>query len=48
MADNVITGMGQRLGPARLGLILLLNLIPVGGVLWLGWDAGQILMLYWV
>ena len=48
MADNVIAGMGQRLGPARLGLIVLLNLIPVGGVLWLGWDAGQILMLYWV
>ena len=48
MADNVITGMGRRLGPARLGLIVLLNLIPVGGVLWLGWDAGQILMLYWV
>lgn len=32
----------------RLGLIVLLNLIPVGGVLWLGWDAGQILMLYWI
>jgi hypothetical protein len=48
MADNVIKGMGQRLGPMRLGLIVLLNLIPVGGVLWLGWDAGQILMLYWV
>ena len=48
MADNVLTGMGQRLGAARLGLIVLLNLIPAGGVLWLGWDAGQILMLYWV
>ena len=46
--DNAITGMGRRLGWSRLGLILLLNLIPVGGVLWLGWDAGQILMLYWV
>ncbi len=48
MAGNVITGMGRRLGWARLLLIVLLNLIPVGGVLWLGWDAGQILMLYWV
>ena len=48
MADNAIIGMGRRLGPSRLGLILLLNLIPVAGVLWLGWDAGQILMLYWV
>ena len=48
MADNVIAGTGRRLGWARLGLILLLNLIPVGGVLWLGWDAGQILMLYWI
>lgn len=38
----------RRLGPARFGLILLLNLIPVGGVLWLGWDASQILVLYWV
>ncbi len=48
MADNAIIGMGRRLGPSRLGLILLLNLIPVTGVLWLGWDAGQILMLYWI
>ena len=48
MAGSAITGMRQRLGWARLGLILLLNLIPVAGVLWLGWDAGQILMLYWV
>lgn len=32
----------------RFGLIVLLNLIPLGGVLWLGWDAGQILMLYWI
>ena len=48
MAGDVITGMGRRLGGARLLLIVLLNLIPVGGVLWLGWDAGQILMLYWV
>lgn len=36
-------------GPSwTFGLIVLLNLIPVGGVLWLGWSAGQILMLYWV
>ena len=48
MAGDVITGMGRRLGGARLLLIVLLNLIPVGGVLWLGGDAGQILMLYWV
>ncbi|MBA4000945.1 DUF6498-containing protein [Brevundimonas sp.] len=48
MADTVITDMGRRLGGARLLLIILLNLIPVAGVLWLGWDAGQILMLYWV
>jgi hypothetical protein len=48
MGDDMITNMGRRLGGARLLLIVLLNLIPVGGVLWLGWDAGQILMLYWV
>jgi hypothetical protein len=28
--------------------ILVGNLIPVAGVLFLGWDAAQILMLYWV
>ena len=28
--------------------IVIGNLIPVGGVLFLGWDAVQILILYWV
>lgn len=40
--------MGRGLIWGRLGLILLLNLIPVAGVLWLGWSAGQILILYWI
>ena len=29
-------------------LVLLLNLIPVAGVLWLGWSPLQLLLLYWV
>ena len=28
--------------------IVLGNLIPVGGVVFLGWDAGAILILYWI
>ena len=28
-------------------LLVLLNLIPVAGVAFLGWDAGYILLLYW-
>lgn len=37
----------RRLGLRRLLLIVLLNLIPVAGVAFLGWDAGYILLLYW-
>lgn len=33
--------------PAALAGIVLANLVPVFGVLVLGWDAGQILLLYW-
>ena len=29
-------------------LVLLTNLVPVLGVLWAGWDAGPILLLYWI
>lgn len=29
-------------------LVLLLNLIPVAGVLWLGWSPLQLLLLYWL
>lgn len=48
MTAPPLARMGRRLGPVRLGLILLVNLIPVGGVLFLGWQAAQILLLYWV
>ncbi len=48
MTPPTIASLGRRLGPARLLLILMLNLIPVGGVLFLGWQASQILLLYWV
>lgn len=29
-------------------LILLLNLVPVAGVLWAGWSPLQLLLLYWI
>lgn len=29
-------------------LVLLLNLVPVAGVLWLGWSPLQLLLIYWV
>jgi hypothetical protein len=32
---------------SRLAL-LLANLLPVAGVLWLGWDVGSVVVLYWV
>jgi hypothetical protein len=35
------------LDPSRLAL-LLANLLPVAGVLWLGWDVGPVVVLYWV
>jgi hypothetical protein len=44
----IIKALVRRLGPLRLVTILLLNLVPVAGVVWLGWDAAQILMLYWI
>ena len=36
-----------RLAHFRLLFIVLINLIPIGGVLLLGWDGGQILFFYW-
>lgn len=38
----------DRLAGFRFLFIILINLIPVGGVVFLGWDAGAILILYWV
>ena len=37
----------SRLTASTAALIILLNLIPVAGVLWMGWDGAQILLLYW-
>lgn len=34
--------------PVALATVVVGNLIPVFGVLFLGWDAAQILILYWV
>jgi len=33
---------------AAVALLVLFNLVPLGGVLWLGWDLLLILALYWV
>ncbi|MEX1277867.1 MAG: DUF6498-containing protein, partial [Chloroflexota bacterium] len=33
---------------AAAALLVLFNLVPLGGVLWLGWDLLLILALYWV
>lgn len=38
----------RRPGLGMVAAILLGNLIPVAGVLRLGWSAGQILILYWL
>lgn len=40
-------GLVRRIGLLRLVLIVVLNLAPVGGVAFLGWDAAYILLLYW-
>lgn len=44
---QIAAGLVRRLGWRRLALLVLLNLIPVAGVAFLGWDAGYILLLYW-
>ncbi|MGH2462022.1 MAG: DUF6498-containing protein [Candidatus Limnocylindria bacterium] len=57
MTDNPIApGLLQRAVDAyrvnssavAAALLVLFNLIPLGGVLWLGWDLVLILALYWV
>lgn len=40
-------GLARHIGVRRLMVIVALNLIPVAGVAFLGWDAGYILLLYW-
>ncbi len=37
-----------RLAGFRFLFVILVNLIPLGGVVFLGWDAGAILILYWI
>lgn len=36
-----------KLTPAVL-ILILVNLLPIFGIIWLGWDSGIILFLYWV
>lgn len=44
---QVLGGLARHIGARRLMMIVVLNLIPVAGVAFLGWDAGYILLLYW-
>lgn len=37
-----------RPSPLTLLAILAGNLIPIAGVLWFGWNAAQVLLLYWI
>ena len=39
---------GPRAGLRTVAAIVIGNLIPILGVLFLGWSAGQILILYWI
>jgi hypothetical protein len=39
--------IGARLGKPGMAPIVLLNLTPLIGVGWFGWDAGALLILYW-
>ncbi len=36
-----------RLGKPAMAPVVLLNLAPLIGVIWFGWDAGALLILYW-
>tara|TARA_R110002124_G_scaffold248387_1_gene413519 strand:+ start:143 stop:811 length:669 start_codon:yes stop_codon:yes gene_type:complete len=38
----------ERLAAFRFLFIVLVNLIPIGGVLLLGWNGAQVLILYWL
>jgi hypothetical protein len=39
--------IGTRLGKPGMVPIVALNLTPLIGVVWFGWDAGALLILYW-
>lgn len=45
VAGGVLLGLFRR--PPLL-LVLILNLVPVAGVLWAGWSPLQLLLLYWI
>jgi hypothetical protein len=49
LAVSVLGGLfaGMLRRPPLL-LVLLLNLVPVAGVLWAGWSPLQLLLLYWI
>jgi hypothetical protein len=39
--------IGTRMGKPGVAPIVFLNLTPLIGVVWFGWDAGALLILYW-
>ena len=39
---------GRRASLRTAAAIVIANLVPIAGVLFLGWSAGQILILYWI
>ena len=43
----VETGYGGLRRRASLGLLVLVNLLPLVGVLWLDWDVAALMILYW-
>lgn len=45
MLGGILVGLPKR--PPLLA-ILILNLVPVAGVLWAGWSPLQLLLLYWI
>jgi len=42
------TAIGGLLTSPPVFVVLLLNLVPAGGVLWLGWSPLALLLLYWI
>jgi hypothetical protein len=48
LAQRVIEAYRVNSSAVAVALLVITNLIPLAGVLWLGWDLELILALYWV
>jgi hypothetical protein len=46
--DTAMRGAVGRSSPVALVTLVLANLMPLGGVLALGWNAGQVILAYWL